>query len=138
MYEFRACGIEDMACDVPLVQPLHDDHLRGRRRIGLAGGERFVVGTDRLLALDVAFSLLHRVRVIDDLDVTAAPKRSPAHRGGEPESSRTGPEVLFRSLVLEEDHPLAPMTLIPGSHNEPARGRGNVDRQRLTVADAHK
>ncbi len=56
--EIAAVRIEDVPGDIPLVQPLHDDDLGRGRRIGLAGGQCFVVGPDRLLALDVALGLL--------------------------------------------------------------------------------
>src|SRR6266576_5583058 len=56
--EIAAVRIEDVPGDIPLVQSLHDDDLGRRRGIGLAGGQCFVVGPDRLLALDVALGLL--------------------------------------------------------------------------------
>ena len=51
MDEIAAVRIEDVPGDIPLVQPLHDDDLGRGRRIGLAGGQCFVVGPDRLFPL---------------------------------------------------------------------------------------
>ena len=116
-----------MPGDIPLVQSLHDDDLGRGRRIGLAGRQGLVVGPDCLLALDVALGLLHRVRVVEDLDIAATSERRAAHRGREPEPADGRGEVFLRRLILEEDHPLAPVALVPVAHDESSGGRRDVD-----------
>src|SRR5438045_4210492 len=125
--EIAAVRIEDVPGDIPLVQSLHDDDLGRGRRIGLAGRQRLVVGPDRLLALDVALGLLHRVWIVEDLDIAATAQRRTAHRGREPEPADGRGEVFLRTLILEEDHPLAPVALVPGAHDESSGGRGDID-----------
>ena len=72
MDEIASIRVEDVPSDVPLVEALHDDDLGRRGGVGLAGRQRLVVGPNCGLTLDIALGLLHRVGVIEDLDIAAA------------------------------------------------------------------
>ena len=125
---------QDVADEVVLVQPLHDDDDGAVPLVVEPAVEGVVVPLVGGLPLRVGERLLRLQRIIDQDDVGAASGQHAAGGGGEPVALAGGDELLHRLAVRRQagrkDLP------IPRAHHDAAAIAGELVGEILGIADA--
>jgi hypothetical protein len=127
---------EDVADEIVLVQPLHDDDNHAVALVIMPAVEGMVEPVVGAVSLRLGQRLLGLQRIVDNDDVGAAAGQHTAGRGGEPVALPGGDELLDRLALRRqagrEDLP------VPRADHDAAAIAGELVGQILTIAGAEE